>query len=226
MPISIVRACDYETPLTNVAPVFAGAPAEEYQGDFTAAANIRWPAPCASTLLPGQLRPPADQLRLPADQLPAAAETVVRSAPPKTAALKSKFSHMAQCMLDIIDELHSKGRSSGPARGPVPAAPTPPPPGCEYHTYEEVLYGALAERVRETAPSPEPPPLPERPQQLFPSARNVGAAPAPPTGHTPKQRSNFYFLFKSAGERRTLSHSLQQEVCDADGDDYGFAIRK
>ncbi|XP_043192646.1 translation initiation factor IF-2-like [Amphibalanus amphitrite] len=145
--------------------------------------------------------------------------------------IRSKFSHMAQCMLDIIDELHSKGRVQRPADSP---SPTP----SDYHTYEEVMYGLIGrERIAEAAPSPEPPPLPLRPSVLFSSAREVApAVPVlpPPTDcaprrpDAPKQRNNLYSLFSSARERRSLSHNLEQEVAGAgsDGDEYGFAVRK
>ena len=147
--------------------------------------------------------------------------------------IRSKFSHMAQCMLDIIDELHSKGRvQQRPADSPSPAP-------SEYHTYEEVMYGVIGrERIAEAAPSPEPPPLPLRPSALFGSARDVSTStvppqpqptvPAPRRPDAPKQRNNLYSLFSSARDRRSLSHSLEQEFSGAgsDGDEYGFAMRK
>ena len=150
--------------------------------------------------------------------------------------IRSKFSHMAQCMLDIIDELHSKGRVQQQR-----PADTPSPAPSDYHTYEEVMYGVIGrERIVEAAPSPEPPPLPLRPSAVFGSARDVStfvstsAVPPPPAERAPrrpdapKQRNNLYSLFSSARDRRSLSHSLEQEFSGAgsDGDEYGFAVRK
>ncbi|XP_068082110.1 uncharacterized protein [Anabrus simplex] len=139
-----------------------------------------------------------------------------------------RFSEVAKCMLEIIEDLQNQTQLPVASTGtPVsPPAPAPNPPladgsrgsgdgglasGSDYHVYEEIMY-ELTTRPRV---EPGPPPLPARPEAIFRSSsttKKPTAFPgAPPQPHRPKQRSNLYSLFREPSARRDISQSLEQE---------------
>ncbi|XP_064473438.1 uncharacterized protein LOC135388067 isoform X2 [Ornithodoros turicata] len=176
------------------------------------------PATDPSATTPYSAAPPAE----PASNTPRSSSSVdaVRST---FSSAKSRFSEVAKCMLEIIEDLQHKKTdpraSNKQSKQPVKLRDTPrhavPPKrpasvasDSEYHVYEEVLY----DLVGGTYAPERPPPLPARP-------RDQGVEP----GNWPKQRSNLYSLVRNPEERRNISRSLEQESRHGGGEDeYGF----
>lgn len=149
-------------------------------------------------------------------------ESSCTSPPMQSPQASGRFSEVAKCMLEIIEDLQNKGDIPPPApSGPTPALPTTE---SEYHVYEEIMYDMACRPRTESAP----PPLPARPQGGF--TRTI------PQPYRPKQRSNLYSLFREPNTRKDISHSLELESrraaprpptdaqIEQKEDEYGFTV--
>ncbi|XP_049782784.1 uncharacterized protein LOC126184435 [Schistocerca cancellata] len=136
------------------------------------------------------------------------------ASPTGAGARSGRFSEVAKCMLEIIEDLQNQTQS------PPEPAPLPPSqqPATEYHVYEEIMY-EMTTRPRDD-PKRVPPPLPARPRSFKPAASR------------PKQRSNLYSLFREQSARRNISQSLEKEFrrarrqysSSSSDEEYGFRV--
>lgn len=164
---------------------------------------------------------------------------------------KCRFTEVARCMLEIIEDLQLKKlqppgenqdqpqdqETSKPPSEDIKAAKTVEDPpstnsetyasAAEYHVYEEIDYDFLSVHMLPEIVK-EPPPLPARPKCGISKApcpllkKNVSATEV---RNRPKQRGNLYCLFSDRVERRNISRSLEREwrdIPDNQEDDYGF----
>ncbi|XP_049845556.1 uncharacterized protein LOC126298302 [Schistocerca gregaria] len=159
--------------------------------------------------LPLSLAPPV----LPVAQ-PSCSSSAAAAAASGAGARSGRFSEVAKCMLEIIEDLQNQTQS------PPEPAPLPPSqqPATEYHVYEEIMY-EMTTRPRDD-PKRVPPPLPARPRSFKPAASR------------PKQRSNLYSLFREQSARRNISQSLEKEFrrarrqysSSSSDEEYGFRV--
>ncbi|CAG0882439.1 unnamed protein product [Darwinula stevensoni] len=77
---------------------------------------------------------------------------------------------------------------------------------CDYHVYEEIMYGM----TRERSVTP-PPPLPARPPNFIKCSE------------VPKQRNNLYLIFGDQKARKSIAESLAKESQHT-SDEYGFPL--
>ncbi|KAG8185900.1 hypothetical protein JTE90_028900 [Oedothorax gibbosus] len=202
--------------------------------------------PSDSNVDPPELSSDESRVQQQQQNPPSQAPTVSMS---KTA--KCRFTEVARCMLEIIEDLQLKKlQSPGENQDKPQEKDTIQPPSenikavktaedlpssnsetyasaAEYHVYEEIDYDFLSVHMLPEIVK-EPPPLPARPKcgmakvPCPPLKKNVSATEV---RNRPKQRGNLYCLFSDRVERRNISRSLEREWRDNPDnqeDDYGF----